>query len=305
MNLFRAFLHCSLSFGLLIVSGQLMAAPVSVKDDLGNTVTLAAPAKRIVTLAPSAVEITYAAGAGDRIVGTVEYSDYPPQANEIPRVGGYSKLDIEAIVASKPDLVLGWESGNAPTAIAKIRQLGIPVYMSQPNKILDVANNIERIGILAGTTSISKKAAQDFRKRYESLARTYQKRPVVRLFYQIAANPLITIGGQQIITDAIRTCGGANIFADLKPMAPRVSMEAVIAENPEAIITSGMAMVHPELLDLWKKWTDLVATQRNNFFFIQSDLINRGGPRILDGTQILCEALQTARDRRPGRGSAR
>lgn len=293
------FLRTVLSITLALCAHAAWAAPITVIDDTGQAVTLKAPAQRIVTLAPSAVEITYAAGAGSKIVGTVEYSDHPTAANQIPRVGGYSKLDIEAIVASKPDLVFAWESGNSPTAIEKIRQLGIPVYLSQPNKISDVATNIERIGLLAGTGDVAKKSVKDFNQRYATLNKTFSTRTPVRLFYQISPNPLITVGGQQIISDAIRTCGGVNIFADLKPMAPRVSFEAVLADNPEVIITSGMHEVRPELLDAWKKWPNLTATQRNNFFFINSDLINRGGPRILDGTKILCESLQAARDRRP------
>ena len=284
---------------LMLASIAAHAAPVSVKDDLGNTVSLPAPATRIVTLSPSVVEVAYAAGAGDRIVGTVEYSDFPPEAQQIPRVGGHSKINLEAVVAAKPDLVIAWESGNSPSAIEKIRQLDIPVYMSQPHKMTDIPGEIERIGVLTATESVARKSANDFRKRYQSLAAKYSNRPSVTVFYQVWQNPLITIGGQQIMSDAITLCRGENIFASLKPLAPRVSFEAVIAANPEAIITSGMADHTPELLDAWKKWPDLTATRRNNFFFIQSDLMNRSGPRILDGTQRLCEALQTARDHRP------
>ncbi len=278
-----------------------LAGPVSVKDDLGNIVTLNAPASRIVTLAPSVVEVTYAAGAGDKIVATVEYSDYPASALKIPRVGGHSKINLEAVVAAKPDLVIAWESGNSPTAIEKLRQLGIPVFMSQPHKMTDIPGEIERIGVLAGTSPTAKKAADDFRKRYQTLANKYRDRSPVTVFYQVWQNPLITIGGQQIMSDAITLCRGENIFGSLKPLAPRVSFEAVIAANPEAIVTSGMADQNPEMLDAWKKWPNLTATQRNNFFFVQSDLMNRSGPRILDGTKILCEALQTARDHRPKR----
>lgn len=280
-------------------AGAVIAAPVSVKDDLGNTISLPAPASRIVTLAPSVVEVAYAAGAGDKIVATVEYSDYPASALKIPRVGGHSKIDLEAVIAAKPNLIIAWESGNSPTAIQKFRQLGIPVYMSQPHKMTDIPGEIERIGTLAGTEPTAKKSANDFRQRYQALAQKYQNRPPVTVFYQVWQNPLITIGGQQIMSDAITLCRGTNIFADLKPLAPRVSFEAVIAANPEAIVTSGMADQHPEMLDAWKKWPNLTATQRNNFFFVQSDLMNRSGPRILDGTKILCEALQTARDHRP------
>lgn len=299
MNAFRLRCLWATHIALLIAAPSLLAAPVSVKDDLGNTVTLAAPANRIVTLSPSVVEVAYAAGAGDKIVGTVEYSDYPVSAQKIPRVGGHSKINLEAVVAAKPDLVIAWESGNSPTAIAKIRELGIAVYMSQPHKMTDIPGEIERIGMLTGTETVAKKSANDFRKRYELLAAKYKNRSPVSVFYQVWQNPLITIGGQQIMSDAITLCRGENIFAALKPLAPRVSFEAVIAANPEAIVTSGMADQNPEMLDAWKKWPNLTATQRNNFFFVQSDLMNRSGPRILEGTQLLCEALQTARSHRP------
>ena len=298
MNAFSTLCRWAPRLGLLITSSSLVAAPITVKDDLGNTVTLQGPATRIVTLSPSVVEIAYAAGAGDRIVGTVEYSDYPASAQKIPRVGGHSKINLEAVVAARPDLVIAWESGNSPSAIEKIRQLGIPVYMSQPHKMTDIPGEIERIGTLSGTEAVARKAANDFRKRYQVLAAKYKNRSPVTVFYQVWQNPLITIGGQQIMSDAITLCRGENIFAALKPLAPRVSFEAVIAANPEAIVTSGMADQNPEMLDAWKKWPSLTATQRNNFFFVQSDLMNRSGPRILDGTQILCEALQTARDHR-------
>ena len=299
MNELRSLYRRTFTLALLIMSSALLAAPVSTQDDLGNTVTLPAPATRIVTLSPSVVEVTYAAGAGEKIVATVEYSDYPVPAQKIPRVGGHSKINLEAVVAARPDLVIAWESGNSPGAIEKIRQLGIPVYMSQPHKMTDIPGEIERIGILTGTEVLAKKSAADFRKRYQALAAKYRNRSPVRVFYQVWQNPLITIGGQQIMSDAITLCRGENIFADLKPLAPRVSFESVIAANPEAIITSGMADQNPELLDAWKKWPNLTATRRNNFFFIQSDLMNRSGPRILDGTERLCDALQTARDHRP------
>lgn len=295
------FSRWALATCLTLLTGSALAAPVSVKDDLGNVVTLPGPANRIVTLSPSLVEVAYAAGAGDKIVATVEYSDYPASALKIPRVGGHSKINLEAVVAAKPDLVIAWESGNSPTALEKLRQLGIPIFVSQPHKITDIPGEIERIGVLAGTALVAKTAADDFQKRYQALARKYRDRSPVTVFYQVWQNPLITIGGQQIMSDAIALCRGTNIFADLKPLAPRVSFEAVIAANPEAIVTSGMADQNPEMLDAWKKWPSLTATQRNNFFFVQSDLMNRSGPRILEGTKILCEALQTARDHRPKR----
>lgn len=276
-----------------------LAAPISLTDDAGKTINLSAPAQRIVALAPHIVETLYVAGAGEQIVGTVEYSDYPRSARSIRRIGNYSSFDLESLLALKPDLVIGWETGNSPSAIEKIRALGIPVYLSQSNRVAQIGNEIETFGKLAGTERIAKPAADSFRKRLARLEKENHGRPTVSVFYQISDAPLMTIGGKQIISNALSICGGKNIFEQLAPMAPTVSPEAVIAANPESIMTSGMEKLNPAALDLWRKWPQLTATQRGNFFLIDSDLINRNGPRILDGTQQICNAIQTARNRRP------
>lgn len=272
---------------------------VSVVDDSGQTITLNKSAQRIVALAPHVVETLYTAGAGNKIVGAVDYSDYPNAAKSIPRVGGYSIINLEAIVALQPDLVIAWETGNSPAAIEKLRMLGIPVYLSQPNTLEDIGAEIKRFGVLAGTEPVANKAAEQYAQRLSTLRQRYQNRSTVRVFYQISEAPLMTIGGKQIITNALSTCGGKNVFDQLKPMASVITREAVIAADPEAIVTSGMQKLNPTGLDFWKKWPALNATQRNNFFFIDPDLMNRNGPRMLAGTEDLCKALQTARDHRP------
>ena len=276
-----------------------IANPITVIDDTGQTITLDKPAQRIIALSPHIVETLFAAGAGNRIVGAVEYSDYPVVAKTIPRVGSYATFDLEALASLKPDLVIGWETGNSPGAVDKIKRLGIPVYLSQSNTVAQVAVEIDKFGQLAGTENVSKPAAQAFRNKLARLQQTYGQRPTVSVFYQISDSPLMTIGGKQIISNALSLCGGRNIFANLTPMAPVITPEAVLAANPEAIMTSGMEQINPQALDMWKKWPKLLATQRQNFFLIDSDLINRNGPRIIEGTQQLCTAIQTARDRRP------
>ena len=280
-----------------------LTAPISVVDDAGLKVSLQQPANRIVALAPHVVESLYFAGAGSKIVGAVEYSDYPNAAKSLPRVGGYSRIDLEAILALRPDLVIAWESGNSPVAIEKLRALNVPVYLSQPNTLEDIATEIDRFGILAGTESIARTNARKYRQQLASLKQRFQNRSTVRVFYQISEAPLMTIGGKQIITNALSICGGQNVFDSLKPMAAVISSEAVIAENPEAIMTSGMQSINPTALDFWKKLPALLAAQRGNFFYIDSDLVNRNGPRMLQGTQQICKALQTARERRPQSGS--
>jgi iron complex transport system substrate-binding protein len=272
-------------------------AEVVVTDDTGHTLRLPAPARRIVSLAPHVTETLFAAGAGAYLVGAVDYSDYPAAARNMPRIGGYSKLDLEAVAALKPDLAVGWASGNSPAHIEKLRALGIPVYLSQPERIDDVARSLERYGELAGTPAQARAAAADFRARLQSLRDKYGTRRPVRTFYQVWKQPLLTVGGGQVITDAIRLCGGINVFADLKPLAPAVTVEAVLAANPEVIVASGMGEARPEWLDDWRQWKSLAAVRRDNLFFIPPDLIQRHTPRIAEGAARLCAQLETARGR--------
>ncbi len=271
------------------------------KDDSGQEVRLKAPAKRIITLAPHATEILYAAGAGERLVGTVEFSDYPPAAKKVPRVGSYERLDLEAIAALKPDLIIAWETGNPAGQVEKLRALGLTVYASQPNRMEDVAAQLERFGQLAGTEATASAAAGQFRQRLENLRRGNAKKPPVRVFYQIWTAPLMTVGGPQIISDAIRLCGGENVFGKLGQMAPTVSVEAVLEADPEAIVATGMGDARPEWLNDWNKWTRLTAVRRGNLFHINPDLMQRHTPRILDGAEQLCADLDIARSRRPAK----
>lgn len=287
-----------IGFSLLAcaVSAQ---AEVSVRDDSGATVRLEQPARRIVALAPHMAESVFAAGAGNALVGTVEHSDYPEVVKSIPRVGGYSRLNLEAIAVLRPDLIISWESGNAPAHVAKLRALGFPVYVSQPNRIEDVASEIERIAVLTGTSVVGNAAAKSYRERHAELQRRYSARPKVRVFYQVWKHPLTTVGGKQIISSVIRLCGGENIFEAAQVMAPAVTVEAVIAANPEAIVASGMDASRPEWLDDWKRWTSLTAVARDNLFFVEPQLIQRHTPRLLEGAEHLCQHLETTRLRRP------
>ena len=294
---FRHFLALTVTT-VLFSSAQ---AELVFKDDAGQEVRLKAPAQRIVTLAPHAAESLYAAGAGDKLIGTVEYSDYPPAAKKVPRVGGYSRIDMEAVAALKPDLVIAWQSGNNLTQVDKLKALGLTVYISQPNKMADVADQLERLGQLAGTEAAANAAAAAFRKRLETLQTANASKPKVRVFYQIWKSPLMTVGGPQIISDAIRLCGGDNVFGNLGQMAPTVSVEAVLEADPEAIIATGMGDAKPEWLHDWDKWTRMTAVKRGNLFHINPDIMQRHTPRILDGAEKLCAHLDVARSRRPAK----
>ena len=275
-------------------------AAIAVVDDSGRSVTLAQPARRIITLAPHIVELLFAAGAGGQVVGAVDYSNYPEAATRIARIGDSAQLDLERIVALKPDLIVVWLHGNAQRQLDKLLELGIPVYYNEPRGLSDIANSIEQFGRLAGSEAVAGPAARAFAAREAQLRARYASRSIVRVFYQIWEKPLMTINNEHMISDMLKLCGGENVFADLKQLVPVISTEAVLAADPEAIGGASAEVNTRGKLDNWKKWLRIRAVARDNLFVIHTDLISRSTPRILDGVQQMCEQLDAARTRRPG-----
>ena len=272
-------------------------AEVRVTDDYGREVLLAAPAQRVVSLAPHLTELLYAAGAGHRLVGAIEHSDYPPEAKALPRVGSEAAIDLEAVVALRPDLVVAWPQSGSTRAIERIAALGVPVFRSEPRRIEDIARTIETLGELAGTRAAAQVAAAAFRERAARLARTYASRPTVRVFYQIWNRPLITVNGDHVISKVLALCGGENVMARLPALAPEIDRERVLRADPEVIIASGSDGRHPEWLREWKAFPELAAVRRGNLFAVRPDLVQRHTPRLLDGAAEICRFLQEARDR--------
>ena len=290
----------------LLLLGWLAAAraDVVVTDDAGKVVRLARPAARIVSLAPHVTELLFAAGAGGRVVAAVEYSDFPEAARAVPRVGSFAAFDLERIAALKPDLAIAWGSGNPPGQVAQLARLGIPVFVSEPKALEDVAATLRRFGELAATSVAAESAAVAFERRLGALRARYAGRRPLTVFYEIWNQPLMTIGGSHVIGAAIELCGGRNVFAAIAQPAAAVELEAVLRADPDVILASGMDAARPEWLDHWQRWPQLAAVRRGNLFFVPPDLIQRHTPRILDGTAQLCAALETARGRTDG-GAAR
>lgn len=270
-------------------------ATVSVTDDQGNDVVLQKPAKRIISLAPHITESLFAAGAGDKIIGAVSYSDYPEAAKKIPRVGGYPTADIEKIISLKPDLIIAWPSGNNLKQVEKLRAFGINIYMSEPRYPEDIAKTIQRFGVLAGSSNIANKSRDDFMQHYKLLKNRFSKKQKVRVFYQIWNKPLMTINGQHLISNIIELCGGTNVFHDLQTITPKISVEAVIATNAEVIVAGGMGKKRPEWVTEWKQWKQLPAVKNEQIHFVNPDILQRVGPRILQGADELCEILEQVR----------
>ncbi len=276
-------------------SSLAQSSPLRVEDDEGREVVLSAPAKRIISLAPSLTELLFAAGAGERVVAVVEYSDYPPEANALPRIGRHDMLDMERILALEPDLIVAWQSGNPRASINRLRELGLTVYSAEPRSLAEIPEHLEKLGTLAGTEEIATAASQRFTDTLNDLAQRFGNARTVRTFYQIWNQPLMTAGGNELINDIITLCGGANIFADIDLIAPKVSVEAVLLRDPEAIVASGMDQERPEWLDEWRQWPSLAAVAEENLFFVPPDLLQRHTPRALEGAIQMCDQLDSVR----------
>jgi len=268
-------------------------ADVVVSDDTGREIRLASSARRIVALAPHATELLFAAGAGDRIVGVVRGSNHPPEARDLPVIGDVHALDLERVLALKPDLIVSWPY-TTPAQVDKLRERGLAVFVTDPRSIDGIATNIERLGALAGTQGDAAGSAAQFRSRVAAaVPRSIDRR--VRVFYQIWNAPLFTIGTDHLITQAIAACGGENVFASIAIPAPQVSVEAVIASRPDAVIAGTEGAKRPAWLDEWRRWTALPAVRDDLLLVVDADRLHRPGPRFAEGVAELCAAIGRAR----------
>lgn len=277
--------------------GRLAEHTVSVEDATGRTITLQRPARRIVALAPHIVENLFTIGAGDTIVGAMDYSDFPTAAQSIPIVGTYASINLEKIIALDPDLIIAWHSGNSNEGVERLRELGFTVYLDQPDTLEDIAISFRNYAVLTGRLEQGALAAQQFLSKLNSVQQEFASKPIVSTFYQVWNEPLQTINGSHIISDAIEVCGGRNIYAAETMVAPVINIESILDRNPQVIIASGMSNTRPLWLDDWQQWPSLSAVQNNTVFFVDPDHIQRHTQRILLGIATICTQLDEARIR--------
>lgn len=282
---------------LLSVLSATASAAITINGADHYSLTLAAPAQRIVSLAPDLTELAYDAGAGKQMVGADSYSNYPPAAKQLPRIGDAFRVDLERLVALKPDLILAWQGGTPASVIERLRSLGLNVLVIGFGQLTNIAKNLELIGQITGHTAEAHAAAKQFLDGLDGLHQQYAGRAPVRVFYEISTSPLYTIGGRQIISHMIELCGGRNIFGDLKELAAPISLEAVLARDPQAIVTGSDEGAAARLKE-WQRWPQISAVHTDSLFSISSDLLARATPRILQGGKQLCEDLEKARERR-------
>jgi len=272
------------------------SATFCVQDDLGKEVCLKQAANRIIALSPGATELLFAAGAGNRVMAVVNYSDYPPAALELPLIGSHTRVDMEALIALNPDLVVTWVTGNPPAQVELLQELGVPTFAIEPRTFEGVSSVIERLSTLAGTEPEGYAEAERFRVGIAALTQQYAGVEPIPVFYQVWEKPLMTVNNEHLIGKVLKLCGGVNVFGDMQRLIPRISAEVVLQADPYAILTGSVDGVSDDQLDEWKKYAGLTAVEKNNLFFVPASPISRPTPRLLDAIQTVCGKLANARE---------
>jgi iron complex transport system substrate-binding protein len=279
---------------LLLCASAAAIAAVTVPDDAGHSLTLPSTPTRIVSLAPGATEMLFAAGAGQHVIATVQYSDEPPAAKQVPRIGDVVAIDMEKLVALRPEVVVVWPGGGNPAQIEEIGRMGIPLYRQQVNALADLPGSLRRLGALSGTSPIAEKAARNIEVRLATLSHTYEGGRHPSVLLQVWNHPIYTVGGTHLMSDALRLCGARNVFGDLRDFGPAIDVEAVVARNPDIIVAAAPPGAGPEWLADWRRFATLHAVRNGNLITFEDQRLTRLGPSVVSATEALCKVLAAA-----------
>ncbi len=283
---------------LLVVLGfflttEKLCLALQVTDQLGRTVTLSDNPQRIVSMAPSITEIIFALGQEHRLKGVTRFSDFPPGALLLPKVGSYVHLDLEKIVALKPDLCLAVKDGNPIEVIKRLESLKIPVYAVNPIDFTSVMQTIIKIGELLGATGKANRLVGSMNDRIQhvkSLVAKTTHRP--RVFFQIGINPIVAVGTDTFMHELIALAGGRNLSEGPVPY-PRFSREQILGLSPEIFIITSMARekMFDKIKADWSRWPDMPAVRNDRIFVVDSNLFDRPTPRLVDGLELLAKLI--------------
>jgi iron complex transport system substrate-binding protein len=256
-------------------------------------------APRIVSLSPHITELLFAAGAGARIVGVDDASDYPPAAKQIPRLGEAAALDMEGLLRQAPSLIIVWETGTPSRVRAELERFHLQVLVTEQRKLDDIGQALVEFGRLAGTSPIADDAARRYRAGLAELRARYEGRARLKVFYQVWDRPLYTLSGEHVVSEMISLCGGDNIFAGVSTLAPIVDREAVLALNPDVILIGAAGADGERQSADWGRFANLRAVRNQHVYTVDPSLVGRMAPRILEGVREVCSALERARGGRP------
>ncbi|HET9576375.1 MAG TPA: helical backbone metal receptor [Usitatibacter sp.] len=269
------------------------AAAITLADDLGRTVELAQPARRIVSLAPFLTELAFSAGVGGRVVGVSAFSDYPAQARDLPQVASSAGIALEPLAALHPDLVIAWADTIRAEDIARIERLGPAVFVARARRIDDAPRLLQAVARLAGADATP--AAREFRDRIAALRRTYAARATVTALVEIWSQPLTTIGANHWIDEALQACGARNAFADLPGVAPQLDWELVYRRDPQVVVGMGRTAEEAAFIRRWRARPTLAAVRAGHLVYVDADFLQRPTLRLAQGIAQLCEGIDRAR----------
>jgi len=262
-------------------------------DSLGRKIELSDAPKRIISLAPSITEILYFIGLGDRLVGVTMFSYYPEEAKKKPKVGPYSEINIERVISLNPDLVIGTADGNNRGDVEMLEEAGIPVYIVNPRNIDQVLHSIEKIGEVCGVNIRTKRLASNLKQRVMVIKEKLKmaERPLVLLV--INMKPIISVGRGTMHNDLIKLSGGRNMIESQTIPYPKINMEEIIKKRPDVIIISSMERggEFDKAKRAWIRWSTLPAVQKGDVYLIDSDLIDRASPRIIQGLEEMAKLI--------------
>ncbi|CAK4069459.1 vitamin B12 ABC transporter substrate-binding protein BtuF [Vibrio sp. 16] len=261
-----------------------------------SSTLFAAPVEKVISLAPHATELAYAAGLGDKLIAVSEHSDYPEQALKLEKVANYQGIKIERIIALQPDLIIAWPSGNPQKELEKLKQFGFNIYYSQTHSLSDIADNIERLSQYSASPSDGVKAAADFRQQLSNFKAKYQTTQPIRYFYQLSEQPIISVAQGKWPSEVFSFCGGENIFEHSAAPYPQVGVEQVLVQQPDVIFTSEHAIKNG---NMWAKWEkELSAVRNDHVWSLESDWLNRPTPRTLRAIEQVCDYFEAVRQKR-------
>ena len=278
---------------LPLISLKATSVAKTITDQLGRHVTVPDKPQRVVSLAPSITEIVFALDQGHRLQGVTTYSDFPPEAAKLPKVGSYVHLDLEKIVALKPDLCIAIKDGNPRVIAQRLESLKIPVYAVDPNNLETIMKTVLEIGTLLNAKDRANQLVQDMDLRIQkvkSLVAKTTHRP--RVFLQIGVSPIVSAGTHTFIHELIVIAGGTNLAAGPIPY-PRFSLEKVLALSPEIIIITSMARsaVFEKVKAEWEKWPNMPAVRNQRIYVEDSNFFDRPTPRLVDGLELLIRLI--------------
>jgi iron complex transport system substrate-binding protein len=263
------------------------------KDALGRDVVIHEPPKRIIPLAPNLTEILYALGLGDRVVGVTNHCNFPPEASLKPKVGSYINLNVEEIISLSPDLAIGTVDGNERIILDLLDQAKVKVFFVNPRSVRQVIDTILTLGRLCGAPESAQTLSRALTKRVNHVIERTSSRKKPLVFLQIQIQPIMTVNKNTVHNDLIRLAGGRNMAAEEPVTYPRISMEEVIQRKPEVILISSMERGgrFEKARQDWLKWTSIPAVQNKRVYLIDSDLIDRPSPRLIDGLEIMARYI--------------